>query len=354
VSEDFNKIYCGFWNRCKSALIDWFVVSTISFFITIPIIFILYISYFSSVLNNLTDLSVYSVGLNKIFVSDLLQVYQSLLLEEIASDNLSIEVKLIAAINSMVFWGYIYNILFIITLFVYMTFMLAMKRKSTYGLSAIEAIVVNKDMDNLSFLHSFFRSIITILVGIFTLGIGFLTMLFRRDKRGLHDIIAKTYVIYSNTNKSILSMEASQQVNIEESKFKHNVEYGRFWTRFPAYLIDSFIVFIASILIAALIEKKFGKLFDPFTMISFVICSAIYTIPQISSKHQATYAMRMFDIIIVDNTKSRLSLLHSFLRYIVMILVGKLTYTLGFITLLFRKDKKSLHDIIAKTYVIYK
>jgi hypothetical protein len=107
VSEDFNKIYCGFWNRCKSALIDWFVVSTISFFITIPIIFILYISYFSSVLNNLTDLSVYSVGLNKIFVSDLLQVYQSLLLEEIASDNLSIEVKLIAAINSMVFWGYI-------------------------------------------------------------------------------------------------------------------------------------------------------------------------------------------------------------------------------------------------------
>jgi uncharacterized RDD family membrane protein YckC len=64
--------------------------------------------------------------------------------------------------------------------------------------------------------------------------------------------------------------------------------------------------------------------------------------------------MRLFNIIIVDQNMNCLSLLHSVIRYEVILVIAKFTYMLGFFTIVFRKDKRGLHDIIARTYVICK
>jgi uncharacterized RDD family membrane protein YckC len=56
--------------------------------------------------------------------------------------------------------------------------------------------IVDQNLQTLSLWHSVGRYFTIALVAIFTLCLGFLTVFFRKDRRGLHDIIANTYVIY--------------------------------------------------------------------------------------------------------------------------------------------------------------
>ncbi|PCH53729.1 MAG: hypothetical protein COC22_01855 [Flavobacteriaceae bacterium] len=87
---------------------------------------------------------------------------------------------------------------------------------------------------------------------------------------------------------------------------------------------------------------------------SFLFVPLLYTVTLVASKKQSTFGMRRFNIIVVDKNMHRLSLWHSFARYIVSFLVSAITSDLGYLTAVFRQDKQGLHDIICETYVIYK
>ena len=64
----------------------------------------------------------------------------------------------------------------------------------TPGKMLMRVRVVTKDFGNLTLLRAFARTLCYFLSSLF-LGLGFLIAAFDRDKRALHDLIAKTYVV---------------------------------------------------------------------------------------------------------------------------------------------------------------
>ena len=143
------------------------------------------------------------------------------------------------------------------------------------------------------------------------------------------------------------------------------VKYGGFWVRLLASIIDdiiiSLIVAISSFIISILIVSFDSQ--SPLAVYLFaffngalwgIIIGVIYTVKLVASEKQSTFAMRLFNIIIVNKNMQRLSVKHSFGRLLALCFVTIFTLGLGFLTIVFREDKRGLHDIIAGTYVIYK
>ncbi|PCH53728.1 MAG: hypothetical protein COC22_01850 [Flavobacteriaceae bacterium] len=149
-----------------------------------------------------------------------------------------------------------------------------------------------------------------------------------------------------------------------EENIIQEVKYGSCWARIIASILDDCII---SLLIMATIFMGFVITYvTPDVLVStlpaffllsmLLVCTLpiIYTVTLVASKKQSTFAMRWFDLIIVNKNMQRLSLWHSLGRFVVFILVSVFTSGLGFLTALFRDDKRGLHDIICETYVIYK
>ena len=83
---------------------------------------------------------------------------------------------------------------------------------------------------------------------------------------------------------------------------------------------------------------------------SFVLWILYSTILEASSL-QGTFGKRWLGIKVVDESGARLSLGRSTVRNVAKLL-SFLPLGLGFIWALFRKDRRTWHDMIAKTYVI--
>jgi uncharacterized RDD family membrane protein YckC len=66
----------------------------------------------------------------------------------------------------------------------------------TIGKKVLGIKVIRQDGKRITFWGAFCREIIWKYVGIFILGIGFLMVAIRKDKRALHDLAMKTIVVY--------------------------------------------------------------------------------------------------------------------------------------------------------------
>jgi len=81
----------------------------------------------------------------------------------------------------------------------YVGYFLSSKRQATIGKSLMGIYVGNPDGSKLSPLKSIGRASAAILTSL-TLGIGFLIVVFTKEKTALHDIICKTRVFYGKKN----------------------------------------------------------------------------------------------------------------------------------------------------------
>ena len=334
--------YAGFWTRLKASIVDYYIISIITVIIAAVVMKILFLPINSLLLDEITYLSTSRVGFNVFFTPDILSFGL-----EVSSKPRSDE-----TVQKLLLFNYIANVLYLVILSGYFTCMAAMKRQSTYGLHIFDAVIVDRNMHRLSSLHSFIRSIATIFVIFCTLGLGFVIMAFRKDKRGLHDIIVGTYVIY---DKRAVYVEKKTQVNSDVTSKEPltKVSYSRLWTRAPAFLVDAIIGGIFLVSIQLTVEAITPFHYFSLHPIPLSIFFALYTIPQLCSIHQATFGMRTLGIIIVDENLQKLSFKTACLRYIVVAMMFNTQYGLwGLITILFRKDKKCLQDMITKTYVI--
>ena len=158
-----------------------------------------------------------------------------------------------------------------------------------------------------------------------------------------------------------------------EEKNNQEVKYGSCFARVIALLLDDCIIglfigmplfAVVSVMYVMMPVDNFYSI-DDLHKIYMLLCGCvviilvftmpiIYTVTLVASKKQSTFAMRWFNLIIVDKNMQRLSLWHSFGRCVVSGLVNFFTGGLGYLTALFREDKRGLHDIICETYVIYK
>ena len=135
-----------------------------------------------------------------------------------------------------------------------------------------------------------------------------------------------------------------------------DTQYGGFWARLVALIIDDAIVFI--ILLAALLAMgTVGATVGMESMMGAAASLVATFVPLLywavleSSSRQATFGKRIMGLEVTDLEGNRLSFLRAFLRTLAKI-ISSIPFGLGFLIAAFTARKQALHDIIVKTLVV--
>lgn len=143
-----------------------------------------------------------------------------------------------------------------------------------------------------------------------------------------------------------------------------SIVYGDFWRRALALLLDIVFMFICIvafpflefilILIMPFVELKVyvmvitssisGKLFFAFIFLYSPLCE--------SSKIQGTLGKKLMGVSVVDHQYQRISFSKAILRYLCRLISSLILY-IGFLMALPSSKRLTLHDRLAKTYVVH-
>ena len=142
-----------------------------------------------------------------------------------------------------------------------------------------------------------------------------------------------------------------------------NRDYIGFGKRLLAYIIDMVLFMIVLMLISGVVTllmvktsnnpqeslESFNSIMNIFIPLAFLLYFALME----SSAKQGTLGKMLMKIKVINAEGERLSKKDAFIRNIARYLSG-IILGLGYIMIMFTKDKQSLHDKLAKTYVIAK
>jgi uncharacterized RDD family membrane protein YckC len=126
--------------------------------------------------------------------------------------------------------------------------------------------------------------------------------------------------------------------------------YGGFWIRFLAYLVDSVILFIALVLVAAgsVFLGDFGGL---VIMVAYVLGPILYWAGMHASRRQATFGKALLGLKVTDAARNPISFVRSLARELAKI-ISAFALMLGFVLAAFTKRKQALHDFFVNTTVM--
>lgn len=119
-------------------------------------------------------------------------------------------------------------------------------------------------------------------------------------------------------------------------------ELASFWLRFSAFLIDCFILAIPITIIKSLVPLYAVYINFFLTAIYFIVFVALFG---------KTPGKMFFKIKIVKKDMSNVGWKEGILRFLGTILSQALLFS-GYILMLWDKNRQTLHDKIARTYVI--
>jgi len=141
--------------------------------------------------------------------------------------------------------------------------------------------------------------------------------------------------------------------------------YGGFWIRVIAYIIDAIILNVASLIVGLLFG---GGLVGTMTMtggsqsdlveaanygggIIGLLMSWLYYALMESSARQATVGKMAFGLIVTDEAGQRIGFGRATGRFFAKIL-SAIVLMIGFIMVAFTQRKQGLHDLVASTLVV--
>lgn len=133
-------------------------------------------------------------------------------------------------------------------------------------------------------------------------------------------------------------------------------QYGGFWARLVALILDNAIVFLillamgvsmATVVATVGMEGMIGVV--AWLVVTFV--PFLYWPVLESSPWQATIGKRVMGLEVTDLDGNRLSFLRAFLRSLAKI-ISSIPLGIGFLIAAFTARKQALHDIIVKTLVV--
>jgi uncharacterized RDD family membrane protein YckC len=127
------------------------------------------------------------------------------------------------------------------------------------------------------------------------------------------------------------------------------MNYGGFWIRFVAYLVDSLIVTIGFVGVMLLIGVMGLELAG--AEIIFLVFAILYWALMHSSKRQATIGKSLCGLKVGGPNGERISVGRALGREAAKI-ISSLTMLIGFIIAAFTRNKQALHDFVASTYVV--
>ena len=159
------------------------------------------------------------------------------------------------------------------------------------------------------------------------------------------------------------------------------MRYASFWKRLKAYHADAWIVAILTILIDQFIPEASAQGMEDFAqqiqtmqqltgsgevastgdilqsimrgIVLGLVVSAIYNVAFVASSWQATPGKRWCGIMVVDIKGGRPNLAQSCVRHLACGL-STLMFCVGYLTVIFTREKTALHDVISNTRVIVK
>jgi uncharacterized RDD family membrane protein YckC len=131
------------------------------------------------------------------------------------------------------------------------------------------------------------------------------------------------------------------------------MKYLSIWRRILSILYDSFLIFALLVIMSMPfysfnIEEDFAlkimmQIYFYFIIQFFFVWFWV--------NNRATLGMRSWGVIIVDDTGNGISYKRAIIRFN-MAIISFAIFGLGFFISIVRKDKKCMHDIISKTYLI--
>ncbi len=135
------------------------------------------------------------------------------------------------------------------------------------------------------------------------------------------------------------------------------MQYGGFWIRLGAYLIDFVILLIIQVPLAFVFganlfetDPAVATSFGAYDILSLVIGLG-YFVGFEGSNMQGTPGKRALGLIVTDAGGAKISYLRAVGRYFAKIL-SAMILLIGFIMVAFTERKQGLHDIIASTLVL--
>jgi uncharacterized RDD family membrane protein YckC len=144
------------------------------------------------------------------------------------------------------------------------------------------------------------------------------------------------------------------------------VNYASFLSRLIAYLIDIFPIYIITYIAAyflGLYDIEFYKYhqehigtYSFFTYhrggsYSTFLIWIVYSVLMDKSKYQGTHGKIIMKLKVTDNSGNRINFMQSFLRNGFK-LISMFPLALGFFWILFNRQNKGWHDIVANTLVL--
>ena len=146
--------------------------------------------------------------------------------------------------------------------------------------------------------------------------------------------------------------EIRKNKNKKSLNDKPKVLYAKTTDRIKAFITDMFMIYVPILYIITYVFMDGKDDFlasDMAPLIAVSIYGVIYS--ALLSKLGQTPGKKAYEIKVVDaKTGNNLSFVKSFIRY-VMFLFSSFTL-LGLIVVLYRKDKKSLHDLVCGSIVM--
>jgi uncharacterized RDD family membrane protein YckC len=247
---------------------------------------------------------------------------------------------------------------------------------ATFGKRAIGARIVRADGTRLSFgratARHFLKVIVTPLV---PFAIGYLLAAFTSGKRALHDLMAETRVIKGGSQPNLSpAVVVAPPAPIAPASAGSGappapvwdaaqppgsaaVDYGGFWLRVVAYIIDTIVTSIAGAIVGfgygfalALAGASAGAAKPGGYVIGLIIAWLYFALME-SSEGGATLGKMAVGLRVVTEEGKRLSFAKATGRYAAKF-ISAIILGIGFIMVAFTDRKRGLHDMIAGTLVV--
>ena len=135
---------------------------------------------------------------------------------------------------------------------------------------------------------------------------------------------------------------------------------GGFWFRVAAYLIDTLVIVMPLVFLWILLgqpaPESFDQILEPPSgyerlQIVLIVVTLIYDTALITL-WATTVGKRAFGMYVVRSNGSRIGLGRALARHLLTALSANLTLGFIFLVVVFRADRRGLHDLICDTVVI--
>ena len=138
----------------------------------------------------------------------------------------------------------------------------------------------------------------------------------------------------------------------KQANNKPKIYYAKTTDRIKAFITDMFMIYIPILYVITYVFMDGKEAFQASNIAPFIAVSIygiIYSV--LLTKLGQTPGKKAYEIKVVDaKTGANLSFIKAFLRYVIF-LFSSFTL-LGLLVILYRKDKKSLHDLVCGSLVV--